>query len=131
MRYTITILAAALLMGAWVAPAAAQRRDGPPDPETRIERMTERLDLTERQADRVRDILREQATARQRIFAEQDRGPETRERMMELRERTHQRLAEVLTEEQMQRMKRMRRAGPAKRPCGRSAPMRGRRGGRG
>lgn len=124
MRYTIPILALALLFGAWIAPAHAQRRDGPPDPETRVERMTERMDLTEAQADQVREILREQAEVRQRIFAD-GRGPETREQMMELRERTHERLAQVLNDQQMQQM---RQAARRARPDGRRTPMRGRPG---
>lgn len=77
MRTTITILTLTLLLGAWVTPADAQRRDGPPDPETRIERMTARLDLTEAQAEQMREIFQEQASARREIF-EEGRSPGAR-----------------------------------------------------
>ncbi len=129
MRTTITILTFALLLGAWVTPAEAQRRGGPPDPETRIERMTARLDLTESQAAQMRAIFREQASARREIFDE-GRGPEAREQMLELRKRTHERLAEVLTDEQRDRMRQMRQS-PRDRRGGPDRPMHRRPGARG
>lgn len=129
MRTTITMLTFALLLGAWVTPADAQRRDGPPDPETRIERMTARLDLTQAQAEQMREIFQEQASARREIFDE-GRGPEAREQMLELRKRTHERLAQVLTEEQRDRMQQMRqgrrdRRGGPERPMHRGPGARG------
>lgn len=128
MRTTMTILTLALLLGAWVTPADAQRRDGPPDPETRIERMTARLDLSEAQVERMRAIFQEQASARQGILDE-GRSPEARQQMLEVRKRTRERLAEVLTDEQRDRMRQMRQ-GPRDRRGGPDRPMHRRPGAR-
>lgn len=130
MRTTIlTIALAALAVGAWTAPATAQQpgRRGP-DLEARLERMKERLDLTDEQTDRVATIVADAMERRRAIRSEalEDRE-EVRERMRAVHETTRERLSEVLTDEQMERLTQMRAKG---RPGGHEGRRGGRPGGR-
>lgn len=111
MRTPILTLALTLTaLGAWAAPAAAQ---GPghraPDPEARLERLQERLDLTDAQAEQVAAIFADATEQRQAIWSEAaERREATRERMEAVHESTRGRLSEVLSEEQMETLDRMR-----------------------
>ena len=93
----------------------------------RVEGMTERLSLTERQQQQVRGILQGAAQQR-RALREQARldGTRPREAMQALRERTHQQVQSVLTAEQQARAAELRAERAERR--GERGERRGRRG---
>lgn len=83
--------------------AAAQERPRGPDPEHRLERLTEVLELTEDQATAVGEILAEQDETRMELWArERDHREQMRDQMRALLDNTEGRLAEVLSEQQME-----------------------------
>jgi len=101
-----------LLMAALFAvPALAQRGEGPPgppDPGERMERLRETLDLSDDQVDRLREIFDEQREQMRALRQDRDGDREARrEAFRSLRDETHERVAGVLSEEQMERYREM------------------------
>ncbi|GAB4258280.1 MAG: hypothetical protein Kow0092_05800 [Deferrisomatales bacterium] len=101
------VLAAGLLLAACIlslpVPADAWRRGGEgPSVENALERLTDRLDLSAEQRDRVEEIL-EESFARRR-----EMGDAHRQEREALREETDGKLAEVLTPEQMEELRDLR-----------------------
>lgn len=104
MRSTIgrwTGIAAGVMALAVASPALAQegRARHAPDPEKRIERLTEALDLTDAQAAEIRSIFAEQAEKRQELRTSGDR-----EAMRAHMRETHERMASVLTDAQREKL---------------------------
>lgn len=96
-----TGIAAGLMALAVASPALAQDASARPghDPEKRIERLTEALDLTDAQIAEIRSIFAEQAEKRQELKAGGDR-----EAMRAHMRQTHERMVSVLTEEQREKL---------------------------
>jgi Spy/CpxP family protein refolding chaperone len=100
-----------LALGALALPLQAQQRGpGPgrgmgPDLDRQMAELTEVLDLTDEQAVEVRAVLEVQAEKRREMFAEGPRGDREamRAAMTELQEQTELQLAEILSEEQMEK----------------------------
>lgn len=94
----------------FATPALAQRGPGPPDPADRIERLREALDLNAEQATELEAIFAEQRD-RMRELRQSDRGDREarQEAFRELREETHERIGQVLTEEQVERFRELGR----------------------
>jgi len=92
----------------FAAPALAQRGEGPPDPSERMERLRETLDLSDDQVDRLRGIFDEQRERMRALRQDYDGDREARrEAFRSLRDETHERVAGVLSEEQMERYREM------------------------
>lgn len=87
------------------SPALAQDAPARPghDPEKRIERLTEVLDLTDAQIAEIRSIFAAQAEKRQELKASGDR-----EAMRAHMRETHRRLSSILTEEQREKLESLR-----------------------
>ncbi len=109
-------IAFALIMG-WSA--YAQRPMGSPqggqNPEEQIERLKERLDLSDQQAEELRPIFeesREKLQVLREQYQDQPRSQETMEAVRSereaLQERTNQKLATVLSDEQLKDFQEMR-----------------------
>ncbi|HUF89251.1 MAG TPA: hypothetical protein VMR66_04650 [Gemmatimonadota bacterium] len=96
-----TGIAAGLVALAVASPAQAQDGSARPghDPEKRIERLTEALDLTDAQIAEIQAIFAEQVERRQELKASGDR-----EAMRAHMRQTHERMASVLTEEQREKL---------------------------
>jgi len=96
-----TGIAAGLVALAVASPALAQDGEARPrhDPEKRIERLAEALDLTDAQTTQIRSIFAEQADTRQELKESGDR-----EAMRAHMRETHERIASVLTEEQREKL---------------------------
>ena len=106
----IVALLALLLFGALTATAQPRERMG--DPEQRLERMmthlTSTLDLSDDQAVKVREILGEQIKKQQELFEarraqDREQRQAMREKMETWRAETDGRMAEVLTDEQIEK----------------------------
>lgn len=99
------IWGATLLVAGVTAPGSqAQERPRGPDPEHRLEVLTEELELTAEQAASVGQILEEADAQRREVFeADRENREQLRERMMELQSETEQQLADLLTDEQMEK----------------------------
>lgn len=119
-------LAVAVALGALALPLQAQQR-GPgqgrgmgPDLDRQMTELTEVLELTDEQTVEVRAVLEVQAEKRREMFAGGPRGDREamRAAMMELQEETATMLAEILSEEQMEKY----RAHVAERMRGRRPP---------
>jgi len=120
----IGMFAAALLLGAIATPLQAQQQRGMrggmgPNLDEQMTELTEVLALTDEQAVSVRAVLEAQAEKRQEMFAGGPPGDREamRAAMMELQEETQTKLAEILSEEQMEKYRahmaeRMRRRPP-------------------
>ncbi|HKY59923.1 MAG TPA: hypothetical protein VJP59_02830 [Gemmatimonadota bacterium] len=81
---------------------------GPPDPERHLARLQEELGLTEAQVAELRTIFEEQHA---KLDALEESAPEDRrEAFRALREETHARLSQVLTEEQRARFEELKRS---------------------
>lgn len=124
-----------LLLLLWGSPALAQ--NPPPRRGMNLDAIMaaltedEELALTEEQATELRTILEEQNEAMRRLMQEAREGGNragTRAKMTELREANHERIAELLGEDQLARFQelreRMRRRGPPRqrRPGARFGP---------
>jgi Spy/CpxP family protein refolding chaperone len=90
-----------------VAPLAAQARgrgDRPPSPERAAARLTRQLDLTEEQQEQVQAVLETSIQQHQELREQHRLEQDT------LRDATEDQLAEVLTGEQMERLRDLRDA---------------------
>ncbi|MDT8436164.1 MAG: hypothetical protein RRA92_05345 [Gemmatimonadota bacterium] len=112
-RSLVLAFAGGVLLAGTAGPAAAQQ--GPPEgrgmpaAEDRVERLTERLELTETQAAEVRTLFERQAAARRAAFEKHGSDRRAmRQEMERIREGTQARLGEILTERQRERLRTMR-----------------------
>ncbi len=132
-------IAFALIMG-WSA--YAQRPMGSPqgdrNPEEQIERLKERLDLSDQQAKDIRPIFeesREKLQALREQYQDPSRSQETMEALRneraELQEETNQKLATVLSDEQMTQYRELQGDRPSMRQGQRQGDGQGQRPGRG
>lgn len=111
--------AVALASMVTVQSALAERAHGGPDPEQRLEHMTERLGLEDDQVALVREVL-EDSRERGRAIVREQAG-ERRTAMKALREETDARLAGILTPAQMQMLEEERAARAEQRDARRGA----------
>ena len=132
-------IAFALIMG-WSA--YAQRPMGSPqgdrNPEEQIERLKERLDLSDQQAEELQPIFeesREKLEALREQYQDQERSQETMEALRneraELQEETNQKLATILSDEQMTQYRDLQGERPNMRQGQRQGDGQGQRPGRG
>lgn len=106
----VVCMAVALQLLAAPQLLAQGRQRGAPDLDTFMERLTERLELSEKQVAELRPIFKEQFQSMSALFTQRQRGDRESMRsvMRELRTKTDKRLAEVLTDEQMKKFREFR-----------------------
>ena len=115
LRTTLIALASILLVPGFAAAQEGPRRG--PDPERMLECMEQRLDqmkgplnLNQRQEARIRAVLRRGASEAQRVLEQHpERGPERREALRQIRWQADDDVHAVLTCEQRERFRRLRR----------------------
>ena len=87
----------------------AQGPGRPPDIDALMETLTERLELSDEQVTQVRPIFEDQFRRMREAFSQaQGDRPSMRSAMMEIRDQTDDRLAEVLTDAQMKEYRKYR-----------------------
>jgi Spy/CpxP family protein refolding chaperone len=107
------LLVTAVLAVFLAAPAYAQQGPrGPkmPSADQRLDYLTDQLDLTAEQVEEMKPIIERQTKAQQELLEEQSRDREQmREKMQELVKQTEDAYAEVLTPEQLETYRNLRR----------------------
>lgn len=121
-KRVLGLAALTVLMSAVLMPVQAQGRSRGggrgPNLDEQMETLVEQLELTDEQAESVRDVLEMQGERRREVFEGGSGGGDReamRAAMAELQEETNLQLAEILTEEQMVKFSEIqasRRRGP-------------------
>ena len=114
---TGVILLALAVTFAFASPAAAFRKGPKKSPEEILAHMTDRLELSDEQAEQIRPIIEDQVTKRSELFEKyHHQGRESRRQMRsEMRtliEETDKQLEPILSDEQMAELKKMREERP-------------------
>jgi len=114
---TGVILLALAVTFAFASPAAAFRKGPKKSPEEILAHMTDRLQLSDEQAEQIRPIIEDQVTKRRELFEKyHEQGRESRgqmrSEMQSLVEETDKQLEPILSDEQMAELKKMREERP-------------------
>jgi len=111
------ILLALVVTFAFALPAAAFRKGPKKSPEEILAHMTDRLELSDEQAEQIRPIIEDQVTKRRELFeryheqGRKSRG-QMRSEMQTLIEETDKQLEPILSDQQMAELKKMREERP-------------------
>ena len=125
--------AISLLIGlATLAPAAQQpaqegqggpRGRRPMSVDARLKRMSERLNLTDEQKEKIRPILQSEADQLKTLREDKSLSPEQgREKVRQIRQATNKQIREILTPEQKAKWREGREAGRGTKEGGQQAP---------
>ena len=110
---TGVVLLALVVTFAFASPAAAFRKGPKKSPEEILAHMTDRLELSDEQAEQIRPIIEDQVTKRSELFEKyHEQGRESRGQMRSemrtLMEETDKQLEPILSADQMAELKKMR-----------------------
>jgi len=114
---TGVVLLALAVTFAFASPAAAHRKGPKKSPEDILAHMTDRLQLSDEQAEQIRPIIEDQVTKRRELFQKyHEQGRESRgqmrSEMQTLIEETDKQLEPILSDDQMAELKKMREERP-------------------
>ena len=122
---TLTIAACLFALAAWILPSnlAGQAAPPPAGPgggrwthhdraEQRMQRMTQMLNLTKDQQEKIRPIFEDQFKQMQVLRQDTSLTPEQRRaKAQEMRKSVHAQISQILTPEQREKLKEMRKSG--------------------